>query len=141
MSYIPRALRRKVTAAARHRCGYCLTSQRISGAQMHVGHIVPLSQGGTSDEANLWLACAWRNSYKGTQTHAVDPQTGTEVPLFNPRTQIWSEHFCWSDNGIEIIGVTSIGRATVEALRLNNDFILPARRQWVLAGWHPPSQP
>ena len=65
-----------VAITAGHRCGYCLTSQRISGAQMHVEHIIPVGQGGTSDESNLWLACAWCNSYKAAKTHAVDPSTG-----------------------------------------------------------------
>jgi len=30
------------------------------------------------------------------------------------------------------------GRATVAALNLNNPYIVPARRLWVLAGWHSP---
>jgi len=140
MNRISDSLRRKMAAAAHHRCGYCLTSQQISGAQMHIDHIIPRSRGGTSDETNLWLACAWCNSYKGARTHAVDPATEEEVPLFNPRTQRWSDHFRWSDDGIRIIGLTPTGRATVLALRLNNEFILPARRQWILAGWHPPQE-
>ena len=65
MAQVPKALRRKVAEAARHRCGYCLTSQQVSGAQMHVEHIIPLARGGSSDEDNLWRACAWCNSYKG----------------------------------------------------------------------------
>lgn len=138
--YIPKALRHKVAAQARHRCGYCLTNQRISGAQMHIEHITPLSRGGDSDETNLWLACAWCNSYKEDKTHAPDPVTGKDTSLFNPRTQRWSDHFCWSDDGIQIIGLTPTGRATVAALQLNNEFILPARRHWVLAGWHPPQE-
>lgn len=105
---------------------------------MQIEHIIPLAAGGTSDESNLWLSCAWCNSYKAAQTHAADPQTGSLVPLFNPRTQLWTEHFRWSADGIRIIGITMTGRATVEALRLNNEYILPARAQWVLAGWHPP---
>lgn len=107
---------------------------------MHVEHIIPLSRGGTSDETNLWLACAWCNSYKGDRTHALYPVTGEEVPLFNPRTQHWSDHFQWSEDGIRIIGLTPTGRATVLALQLNNEFTLPARRHWVLAGWHPPQE-
>ncbi len=127
-------------AAAQYRCGYCLTSQQISGAQMHIEHITPLAYGGSSNENNLWLSCAWCNSYKATKTHAVDPQSGAEVPLFNPRTQVWLEHFRWSEDGTQIIGLTDIGRATVVALQMNNDYILPARRYWVVAGWHPPSE-
>ena len=138
MTYIPRGLRRKILIAAQHRCGYCLTSQLISGAQLHIEHIIPLADGGTSDETNLWIACAWCNGFKGTQTLAVDPETKKEAPLFNPRFQQWAAHFRWSDNGIFIFGITATGRATVMALQLNNEYILPARRHWVSAGWHPP---
>jgi hypothetical protein len=105
---------------------------------MHVEHIIPLSREGDSDEANLWLACAWCNSFKGAQDRARDPQTAETVPLFNPRIQIWQDHFRWSDDGVEIIGLTPVGRATVIALQMNNEYIATARRQWIVAGWHPP---
>lgn len=138
MVYIARAMRQRVAETAQYRCGYCLTPQRLSGAQMHIEHIIPLSQGGASHADNLWLACAWCNSFKGTLERATDPQTGETVPLFNPRTQVWREHFRWSDDGAEIIGLTSVGRATVVTLHMNNEFIVAARRQWGVAGWHPP---
>jgi hypothetical protein len=137
-NYLPEALRQRVIETARHFCGYCLTAEDISGAQMQIEHIIPLAQGGTSDEENLWLACAWCNSHKGAQTRGIDPDTGTEVNLFNPRAQIWAEHFRWSDTETEIIGRTPCGRATVATLRLNNEYIVPARRNWIRAGWHPP---
>ena len=35
-------------------------------------------------------------------------------------------------------GLTSCGRTTIEALRLNNDWIVQARRLWMLVGLHPP---
>jgi hypothetical protein len=60
------------------------------------------------------------------------------VPLFNPRLQRWSDHFEWSADGIQIVGLTMIGRATVIALQMNNPTIVPARRRWAAAGWHPP---
>lgn len=138
MSSIPDSLRRQVVADAKNRCGYCQTAQRISGAQLQIDHIIPLARGGTSDESNLWLACAWCNSYKASQTHAIDPETNEWVALFNPRAQNWHEHFAWSDDKTEILGITPIGRATVIALRMNNAYIVPARRYWALAGWHPP---
>lgn len=34
--------------------------------------------------------------------------------------QLWRDHFCWSEDGAEIIGVTPVGRATVVALNMNN---------------------
>jgi hypothetical protein len=138
MAHIPQALRQKIAKAADNRCGYCLIDQKISGAQMHIEYIIPQSHGGASDETNLWLACAWCNSYKGAKTEALDPVTGKIAPLFNPITQRWPEHFFWDDGGLTIVGSTPIGRATVVALNLNNEFIIPARRNWILAGWHPP---
>jgi len=107
----------------------------LSGAQMHVEHYVPRSAGGKSDLDNLCYACAWCNSFKGDKTHALDPLTRLEVFIFNPRLQRWIEHFEWSQDGTQVIGITDIGRATVEALKMNNPFILPSRRFWVQAGW------
>jgi hypothetical protein len=87
---------------------------------------------------NLWLACHRCNEFKGDRTTAVDPQTGETVALFNPRTQRWAAHFGWSMDGVYIVGLTPCGRATVEALRLNNTHVVEARGFWILAGLHPP---
>lgn len=55
------------------------------------------------------------------------------------RTQVWSEHFAWTDDGLRIVGKTAVGRATVIALRLSDDpDAILVRSYWVLAGWHPP---
>lgn len=105
---------------------------------MHVEHIIPLAGGGSSDEENLWLACPLCNGYKGSQTTGVDHVTEKAASLFNPRHQQWPTHFEWSNDGIEIVGRTVTGRATISALQLNNEFLMRARRRWVLAGWHPP---
>lgn len=105
---------------------------------MHVEHVVPLAAGGMSAEENLWLACPLCNGYKGSQVDATDPVTTERVPLFNPRSQRWHEHFQWNSDGTEVMGRTPIGRATVVALKLNNEYLTRARHRWVLAGWHPP---
>jgi len=40
---------------------------------------------------------------------------------------------------LRIIGLTPIGRATVDALHLSDDpDALTVRSYWILAGWHPP---
>ena len=139
-SSIPETLRQIIFEDAHYRCGYCLTTQKVSGGQLHVEHITPIAAGGAAERGNLWLACAWCNSYKGAQTEARDPLTNRSVPLFNPRTQVWHEHFTWSDDGTRIIGQTACGRATVVALRLNNVVMVEARRLWVKAHWHPPKE-
>ena len=60
------------------------------------------------------------HNFKGTQTDALDPETGQRVPLFDPRRQRWSEHFAWSEDGTRVLGQTPCGRATVLALQLNH---------------------
>src|SRR5205814_7005989 len=130
---------RRVRAAARNRCGFCLSPQHLVMARLEIEHIIPTSKGGGDEEANLWLSCPICNRYKGDRTEATDPDSGRQVPLFNPRLQNWFEHFAWSTDGIRIIGLTPIGRATVAALQLSDDSdVLEVRSYWVLAGWHPP---
>lgn len=105
---------------------------------MVIDHIYPEALGGESKEENLWLACRRCNEFKGTQIDGIASETNSRVPLFNPRTQIWSEHFQWTDDGLFIVGLTPIGLATIEALKMNNDFIIRSRKRWVSVGWHPP---
>ncbi|HKQ75157.1 MAG TPA: HNH endonuclease signature motif containing protein [Blastocatellia bacterium] len=138
-SYIPDAVRDRVVDTFGNRCSYCLASQRYVLSKLEIEHIIPVTLGGNNDELNLCLACRLCNLYKSIQMDAVDPVTKANVALFNPRTQAWSDHFHWSQDGAIIIGVSPIGRATVEALRLNNEIAVEVRRNWVLVGWHPPS--
>lgn len=102
-------------------------------------HILPRSLEGTDDRHNLAASCYRCNEFKGAKTHAVDPEMGQLVALFNPRTQIWTEHFSWVNGGTHIAGITPTGRAMVMALRLNNENIIEARAIWIESGWHPPA--
>jgi hypothetical protein len=131
-------LRQRIAEQAHHRCGYCLTQEVVSGIPLTLEHIIPKVGGGQDVEENLWLSCRLCNEAKGVLTEAIDPETGVTVPLFNPRTQAWAEHFTWSEDGIRIIGQTPTGRATVVALSLNSELRVRARAIWVEAGWHPP---
>jgi HNH endonuclease len=129
----------KVRAIAGNRCGYCLAPQRYAMHVLEVEHIVPRAAGGGNNVENLWLACRLCNNAKGVKTHSNDPLTRRRVRLFNPRKQMWRRHFYWSSDGTKVIGRTICGRATVEALRLNNEIALVVRQNWVKAGWHPPA--
>ncbi|WP_423225624.1 HNH endonuclease [Candidatus Amarolinea aalborgensis] len=135
---IPEIVRVRVRTSAENRCGYCQSRQRYVLGLLEIEHIIPKAKGGTDAEENLWLACRLCNNAKGTQTHARDPVTKRVVRLFDPRRQIWSRHFTWSEDGTIIIGKTVCGRATVVALQLNQLIAVTVRRQWVAAGWHPP---
>ena len=135
---IPDHIKIKVRQSARYRCGYCLLRQRYSPIVFQFDHYIPVSNGGTNDEENLWLACGNCNNAKSDKTEAFDSLTKTTVPIFNPRTQNWNEHFEWSDDEARIVGKTAIGRATVEALKLNDERIVAVLQEWISAGWHPP---
>ncbi len=137
-AHVSPALKKRIIQAAGHHCGYCLRSEALLGMPMTLDHIIPQAAGGPTTEENLWLACRRCNEFKGTQTHAREPQTGEWVALFNPRQQVWTEHFVWSEDGTEILGRTACGRATVIALQMNNPEIVVALRLWVSAGWWPP---
>jgi hypothetical protein len=138
-AYLPRAIRERIWSAAKGRCGYCLSQEAVSGLPLQIEHIVPLARGGKTIEENLWLACGSCNAHKGTRVFGVDPQTSDRVRLFDPRRQVWSEHFTWAAGATVIEGVTPTGRATVAALQLNRPLVVDARRVWVAAGWHPPA--
>jgi hypothetical protein len=60
------------------------------------------------------------------------------VQLFHPLSQQWRDHFAWDESNTLIIGLTACGRATIIALKMNNEAVVRARRRWVEAGWHPP---
>lgn len=106
LTHVPKALRERVTEQARRRCGYCLTAEAIVGTPMEIDHLIPESLGGLTEEPNLWLACSLCNDHKAGRIAAPDPESGQVVRLFDPRRQSWPEHFRWSEQGAEVIGLT-----------------------------------
>ena len=139
-TYVPSWLRERVAAQANQRCGYCQNSETITGIPLVIDHLVPEVLGGLTVEENLWMACNQCNLHKGDRLTVRDPTTNELVLLFNPRRQVWSEHFQWADNGEQVVGLTAIGHVTVQALRLNRGILVSARRRWVRVGWHPPHE-
>ncbi|BCL34814.1 HNH endonuclease [Nostoc sp. MS1] len=137
MVTIPVALRRLVIQRASDRCEYCGLSQAGQAATFHIDHITPVIAGGTTTENNLALACVSCSLYKAARQIVEDPETGEKVPIFNPRQQVWTEHFQW--DGVQVVGLTATGRATINALKMNRPIILAIRAEEELLGRHPPS--
>jgi HNH endonuclease len=52
-AYIAKAVRKRVTTQSRHRCGYCLTQERVVGTPMEIDHVIPEALGGQTAEDNL----------------------------------------------------------------------------------------
>lgn len=135
MRHIPARLRRLVLQRSSERCEYCHLSQAGQEATFHIDHVTPVTAGGQTVADNLALACVSCSLRKGARQTADDPNTKTEVPLFNPRHDVWSEHFRW--RGVRLIALTATGRATIKALALNRPLILAIRQEEAALGRHP----
>lgn len=105
-----------------------------------VEHIGPRSRQGPDSLGNLAFSCQGCNNHKYTKTNGTDPVSGSLVPLFHPRNQLWTDHFAWNDDATLILGLTPTGRATVETLRLNRPGLVNLRRILAAAGEHPPPE-
>ncbi len=138
MSAVPAALERLVVERANGHCEYCGLAQEGQEATFHIDHVVPSAARGKTEAHNLALAGVSCSLRKGCRQRAVDPVTGTEVPLFNPRADQWQDHFYWE--GIRVTGQSPVGRATIEALKMNRTAILAIRSEEGLRGRHPPTK-
>ena len=136
--YVNEATRNQVCQRANYLCEYCHASEQWQYVKFTVDHVIPLDRGGSNSLDNLALACFHCNRRKSNKTTAIDPQSDLEVPLFNPRSDIWKKHFIWSADRLYIIGLTPIGRATVTALALNRMRIINIRAADLAVGRHPP---
>jgi 5-methylcytosine-specific restriction endonuclease McrA len=132
------AQRAEVVERAHGCCEYCLSQERFSPDSFSVEHIVPLSKAGTHESLNLAFSCQGCNNHKYTSTEALDPVTQTVVPLFHPRQHNWLDHFGWSTDCSQVLGLTAIGRATIEKLQFNRPGLINLRRVLFEAGEHPP---
>lgn len=139
MTSIPKRLRQQVIERGLRRCEYCFAPLVIM-VSLEVDHIIPASKGSPTTLENLCLTCIHCNGHKLDFEHGIDPHSGEEVTLFNPRQQRWSDHFEWVEQGLRIRGLTPAGRATVERLCMNRNEVIEARQHWIVAGWYPPSQ-
>ena len=131
-------IKQRVRQRAKFLCEYCHTSERWQYVPFTVDHVLPIAKGGETGLGNLALACFHCNRRKSDLVTAVDPQTDEVVPLFNPRQDKWNEHFIWSEDGLMIVPLTAVGRATVTQLALNRERIIPIRADDILVNRHPP---
>ena len=133
---ISASLRRQVIERAGNCCEYCGLAQTGQEAAFHIDHVLPVIAGGNTTLENLALACVSCSLRKGARLLVRDPHTSEEVALFNPRLDLWRAHFRW--DGVRVIGVTPIGRATVVALSMNRPLALVIREEEAHRGRHPP---
>jgi len=132
------ATQARVRQRANFLCEYCHTNERWQYVRFTMDHLTAVSEGGDDEVENLALACFHCNRRKSNKQTIIDPESGQTVPLFHPRRHAWSEHFIWSADGLRIIPLTAIGRATVDLLELNRERILKIRAADAGINRHPP---
>ena len=138
MRYISAALRRQVIQRAANRCEYCQLAQEGQAATFHIDHVIPVAEEGKTTLENLALACVACSLHKSARLTAIDPVSGEEAPIFNPRQQRWRDHFEWDD--VRVMGLTAIGSATVVVLQINRPVMLTIRAEEKLLQRHPPRE-
>ena len=128
-------LRRLVTDRAYHVCEYCLVHEEDVYHGCELDHVLSRKHGGLTEPENLAYACFHCNRHKGTDLGSVSARTGILVRLYNPRADVWSEHFHWVEARIEPL--TDIGEVTARLLEFNHPERVAFRRLLAEAGRYP----
>jgi len=122
------ATRRYVRDRAEYRCEYCqLQQDDLPFFNHQIEHIIAIQHGGGDDEANLAWACSHCNLHKGPNLSGIDPISGNIETLYNPRQQMWNDHFEFL--GSTLLGMTPCGRATVRVLAMNAEDRIEMREE------------
>lgn len=130
-------LRKIVADRAKEVCEYCKMRMDFSHDPFEVEHINPISNKGETEAENLALSCRGCNLYKSDKIEAFDVVSEESVRFYHPRKDDWNEHFAWARNYTIIVGLTPIGRATIETLKLNRQGLINQRNVLHKFGKHP----
>ncbi len=129
---MPTSLREIVRTRAAGRCEYCRLPDTADEWPFHVDHVVPLQHGGNDDLENLCWACSRCNLLKGPNLSSMESGALAPIPLFQPRTNHWHDHF--RAEGDRIVGLTTTGRVTVRLLAMNTSSRIELRRRLIENG-------
>ena len=136
---ISKVARQLVRQRANFQCEYCLLNEKRSFIGFEVDHIISRKHRGSNDPNNLAYSCGDCNRNKGTDIASIDcnRNKGTDIAsidwnnnnqitrFYNPRLDLWAEHFRLSNTVIE--SLTSIGEVTITIFRFNDQIRLTNR--------------
>ncbi len=128
-------LRNAVAHRANHFCEYCLIHEEDTIYGCQVDHVISLKHGGATTLANLAYACAFCNRLKGSDIGSILWSTQSFIRFFNPRTDLWGDHFKVDDAIIRPI--SDIGKATTQILGFNNIDRVIERQTLIAIGRYP----
>lgn len=140
MAKVRGALRRLIQSRANWTCEYCRLDEAHGAgpAWYNAEHIRPQSDFAEDEkylangDTNLAWSCPRCNQVKGSHRAGIDPQDGRQYVLFNPRLDVWHDHFVALPSG-RIEGKAAIGRATVARLGFNDYPLAVQHRAWLYA--------
>jgi hypothetical protein len=118
-----------VAKRAKYRCEYCHAPESFFPHRLCLDHIIPESSDGPTATANLALCCYGCQQQKLAFETGIDPASKKQSRIFHPRRQRWTRHFRWSNDNLRIVGLSRVGRATIERLAMNNDRQIEARKR------------
>ena len=117
MIRISEKLRQQIAENANFKCEYCLTPEFFLATTFHIDHIRSIKHGGKTLLQNLAYACPHCNQNKGSDIASYTDEDEL-VRLFNPRKDVWDEHFEVIESGI-FFPLSSIGEVTISMLSFN----------------------
>ncbi|RYZ86892.1 MAG: HNH endonuclease [Proteobacteria bacterium] len=117
-SYISVRLRNEVASRASFCCEYCLIDELKTGLFCEVDHIIGVKHNGPTSNSNLAYACFNCNRNKGSDIASIDWDSNEIIRFYNPRSDIWAEHFRFE--GFHIVATTQIGKVTATIFRFND---------------------
>jgi hypothetical protein len=92
-AYLNKSLRKLVVDRSDRLCEYCLIHDDDTVLGCAIDHIISLKHGGPNTADNLAYACVFCNRYKGSDVGLMIWETQEFVRFYNPRRDLWSEHF------------------------------------------------
>jgi hypothetical protein len=125
-------IRQEVSKRANYNFEYCLYPDVYALHSHEVDHLLSRKHGGLTILENLALACLECNRHKGTDIASYDDLTGNLTAFYNPRTQVWTEHFQMQN--AEIVGLTPEARVVVKILQLNSEERVEQRQMLIELG-------
>jgi len=134
-AYLNKSLRQLVIDRSDHLCEYCLIHDDDTVLGCAIDHIISLKHGGPNTADNLAYACVFCNRYKGSDVGSMIWETQEFVRFYNPRRDLWSEHF--QLDGVTIAALSSIGEVTARILGFNDRERLLERQVLIDRGRYP----
>lgn len=133
---ISSSIRKKIIERAAHQCEYCLVHEDDFYLSGEVDHIRPIKHGGEHILLNLAYSCIHCNRNKGYDEAIV--HNGHAVRLYNPRIDLWTDHFELIN--VTIVPKTDIAEVTILVLKINAEERIRERIVFKKEGTYPPKE-